>query len=61
MCIRDRYDSAPYGYVLPKAETDFAQAIVDSLKKLQADGSYTKILTKWKCQGGAITDFAVNP
>ncbi len=59
--LGQQYDSAPYGYVLPKAETDFAQAIVDSLKKLQADGSYTKILTKWKCQGGAITDFAVNP
>ncbi|HPV80419.1 MAG: ABC transporter substrate-binding protein [Dermatophilaceae bacterium] len=59
--LGEQYDSAPYGYVLPKAETDFAQAIVDSLKKLQADGSYTKILTKWKCQGGAITDFAVNP
>ena len=59
--LGEQYDSAPYGYVVPKAQTEFAQAIVDALKKLQADGSYTKILTKWKCQGGAITDFAVNP
>lgn len=54
-------DSAPYGYVLPKEETEFAQAIVDALKELQQDGTYTQILTKWKCETGAITDFAVNP
>ncbi|MEP6799413.1 MAG: ABC transporter substrate-binding protein [Lapillicoccus sp.] len=56
-----QYDSAPYGYVIPKAETDFGQAITEALKALTADGTYTKILTKWGVQGGAITDFAVNP
>lgn len=55
------YDSAPYGYVLPKAETDFGQAIVDALKKLQASGAYKEALDKWGVSGGAITDFAVNP
>jgi polar amino acid transport system substrate-binding protein len=55
------YDSAPYGYVLPKAEADFAQAIVDSLKKLSASGAYKAALEKWGSGGGAITDFAVNP
>ena len=60
--LGQQYDSAPYGYVLPKAGSDeFAAAIVSALKALQADGTYTKILTKWKTDGGAITDFAVNP
>lgn len=55
------YDSAPYGYVLPKAEGDFAQAIVDSLKKLSTSGAYKQALDKWGVTSGAITDFAVNP
>ena len=59
--LGEQYDSAPYGYVLPKDQTDFGQAIADALKAMDADGSYKAILTKWKTEGGAISDFAVNP
>ena len=59
--LGEQYDSAPYGYVLPKDQTEFGQAIVDALKALEADGTYKQILTKWKTEGGAINDFAVNP
>ena len=55
------YDAAPYGYVLPKAETDFAQAIVDALKSLDSSGDYKKALSTWGNDTGAISDFAVNP
>jgi polar amino acid transport system substrate-binding protein len=55
------YDSAPYGYVVPKAEADFAQAIVDALKALDASGDYKKALSAWGNDTGAISDFAVNP
>ena len=55
------YDSAPYGYVVPKAQTEFAQAIVDALKALETSGDYKKILTKWGVESGAINNFAVNP
>jgi len=55
------YDSAGYGYVLPKAETDFGQAIADALKALDASGDYKKVLTTWGVESGAISDFAVNP
>ena len=49
--LGDQYDSAPYGYVLPKdASTDFGAAIVEALKSLKADGTYDQILTKWKTQ-----------
>jgi polar amino acid transport system substrate-binding protein len=59
--LGDIYDSAPYGYVLPKAETDFGQAIADAVKELIADGTYKKILDQWGVTGGAITTPTVNP
>jgi polar amino acid transport system substrate-binding protein len=55
------YDSAPYGYVLPTKDSEFAAAIVDALKALDASGDYKKILTKWNIESGAINNFAVNP
>ena len=59
--LGDIYDAAPYGFVVPKDQTDFAQAIADALKAMGTDGSYKAILTKWGNDTGAITDFAVNP
>ncbi len=55
------YDSAPYGYVLPKDQTDFGAAIASAVQALIADGTYKKILDKWGVAGGAITTPAVNP
>jgi polar amino acid transport system substrate-binding protein len=55
------YDAAPYGFVVPKAEADFAQAIADALKAMKTDGSYDAALKQWGNESGGITDFAVNP
>ncbi len=59
--LGDIYDSAPYGYVLPKSETQFGTAIAGAVKSIMADGTYNKILTKWGVQAGAITNPTVNP
>lgn len=59
--LGDVYDAAPYGYVLPKGETEFAEAIVEALKQLEQEGAYKAALEKWGVEGGAISDFAVNP
>jgi len=59
--LGDIYEAAPYGYVVPKAETDFADALAEALKAVEADGSYQAALKKWGVEQGAITDFAVNP
>jgi polar amino acid transport system substrate-binding protein len=59
--LGDIYDSAPYGFVLPKDQTDFAQAIVDALKAAKADGSYDAALKNYSVEAGAIDNFAVNP
>jgi len=55
------YQAAPYGYVLPKNEAAFGQAIAGALKELKADGTYKKVLDKWGGGQGAITTFGVNP
>jgi len=55
------YDSAPYGYVLPKDQTDFGSAIAQAVQSMITDGSYKTILAKWGVDAGAITTPAVNP
>ena len=57
----DVYDAAPYGFVVPKDQTQFANVLAEALKEVKADGSYDKALTKWGIQNGALDDFAVNP
>lgn len=59
--LGDTYDSAPYGWVVPLDQKDFAQALADAVKALSAAGQYKPILAKWNIDSGAITDFAVNP
>jgi polar amino acid transport system substrate-binding protein len=59
--LGDIYDAAPYGYVLPKGETEFGQAIVEALKQLEQEGAYKAALEKWGVQQGGISDFTVNP
>jgi polar amino acid transport system substrate-binding protein len=59
--VGQQYDSAPYGYALPKDQAEFGAAIVEALKQIDKEGTYKRILAKWKTEGGAISDFAVNP
>ena len=55
----EAYDTAPYGIALPKG-SKLAPAIQAALKKLIADGSYAKILSKWGVESGAITEPEIN-
>jgi polar amino acid transport system substrate-binding protein len=59
--LGDIYDAAPYGYVVAKDQTEFAQAIADAVQSLIDDGSYQKVLEKWGVEDGAIDDPTVNP
>lgn len=59
--LGDIYDAAPYGYVVKKDQTEFAQAVADAVKALVTDGTYKTILDKWGVQAGAIDNPAVNP
>jgi polar amino acid transport system substrate-binding protein len=59
--LGDVYDAAPYGYVIPQDQTQFAQAVAAAVKSLIDDGSYQDVLQRWGVQAGAITDPTVNP
>lgn len=59
--LGDIYDAAPYGYVVPKDATDFADAIKAALQALIDDGTYKKILDKWGVSQGSISTVEVNP
>jgi polar amino acid transport system substrate-binding protein len=55
------YDSAPYGYIIGKDQTAFANAVKGAVQELIDDGTYKQILTTWGVDAGAITTSAVNP
>jgi polar amino acid transport system substrate-binding protein len=59
--VGDIYDSAPYGYVVAKDQTEFAKVISEAVKALIADGTYKTILDKWGVTAGAISAPEVNP
>jgi len=53
------YGTAPYGIAIPKGN-GMAKPILDALKMLMSNGTYTTILTKWGIQAGAITNPKIN-
>jgi polar amino acid transport system substrate-binding protein len=53
------FDEAPYGVAIAKG-SGLVAAVKGALEALVADGTYTKILTKWGVQAGAITTPVVN-
>lgn len=57
----EMFDAAPYGYVIPKDQTEFASAVVEALTALKTDGTYDAILAKWGVEGGAVKTFELNP
>lgn len=59
--LGDIYDSAPYGVVVPKEDTEFGEAIAAAFESMKEDGTYEEILAKWGNESGAIDEFAVNP
>ena len=59
--VGDVYDSAPYGIVVPKEETEFATAVQGAVDALIADGTYAAVLDQWGLADGAVTQAEVNP
>jgi polar amino acid transport system substrate-binding protein len=57
--IGKTYEDAPYGFAIPK-QSGMTAPIQAALKQLIADGTYTKIITKWGLQSGAISSPSIN-
>ena len=53
------FEVAPYGIALPKGN-GMAQAVLQAVKDLMANGTYTSILSKWGVSDGAITSPVIN-
>ncbi|CAM4047693.1 ABC transporter substrate-binding protein [Nocardiopsis rhodophaea] len=59
--LGEQYESAPYGAVINKDDTELAEAIAAAYTSLIEDGTYSSILEEWGVEAGAITTPAVNP
>jgi polar amino acid transport system substrate-binding protein len=59
--LGDVYDAAPYGYVVKKDESQFADAVSKAVQAVIDDGNYKKVLDKWGVSAGAIDKSQVNP
>ncbi len=57
--VGQAFSVAPYGLALPKGG-GLATPVLDALKSLMADGTYTAILQHWGVQAGAITTPHIN-
>ncbi len=57
--IGESYAFAPYGIAIPKT-SGMTQPMLAALKLLMENGTYTKILSKWGLESGAITTATVN-
>jgi polar amino acid transport system substrate-binding protein len=53
------YGFAPYGIAIPK-HSGLTTPTLEALKKLMADGTYKRILTKWGIESGAISEPTIN-
>jgi polar amino acid transport system substrate-binding protein len=53
------FGTAPYGLAIPKGN-GMARPVLEALKVLMANGTYTAILGKWQLQSAAISNPAIN-
>ena len=57
--VGEPYGPFPYGIAIPRGN-GMAQPLLDALKVLIANGTYTAILEKWGVQDGAIDNPVIN-
>jgi polar amino acid transport system substrate-binding protein len=55
-----RVESAPYGIAVRKGDSTIRDALRSALRAVIADGTYDRILAKWKLQRRALKTAAVN-
>ncbi|MFD1539841.1 ABC transporter substrate-binding protein [Nonomuraea guangzhouensis] len=58
--VGEPYRFLPYGILVNKEDQNLAKAVQQALQKLMDNGSYAKILAKWKMDSGALDKAAIN-
>lgn len=59
--LGDVFGSAPQGIVVSKDDAKLTEAIQKAVQKIIDNGEYSKILTAWGNQEGAVTTAELNP
>ncbi|WP_046469978.1 ABC transporter substrate-binding protein [Allosalinactinospora lopnorensis] len=60
--LGEQYEAAPYGAIVPKEETELAEAIAAGYQAVMDDGTYDEILGNWDLAGQGLLETAeVNP
>ena len=60
--LGEQYDSAPYGFVAPEGpRPTSARPSSTPSRRMRPTAATRRSSSKWKTEGGAISDFAVNP
>jgi polar amino acid transport system substrate-binding protein len=54
------FNKSPFGIVIPKGETQLAEAIQKALQSLNASGEYRAIFEKYGIPAAALTEFPIN-
>jgi polar amino acid transport system substrate-binding protein len=57
--LGESYGTAPYGIAIPK-ESGLEEAVLEGLKALMQDATYSTILRKWGVVNGALETPAIN-
>jgi polar amino acid transport system substrate-binding protein len=59
--LGDVFATAPQGVVVAKDDAALTEAVQQALQKLIDSGDYTKVLTAWGNEAGAVTTAELNP
>ncbi|MEV4576504.1 ABC transporter substrate-binding protein [Nonomuraea jabiensis] len=58
--VGEPYRFLPYGILVNKEDQNLTKAVQQALQKLMENGSYAKILDKWKMSSGALDKAVIN-
>lgn len=59
--LGEPYDVTPFGIVVAKDQSSFAESLLTALQRSRENGEYERILRNWGNERGEIATFEINP